>query len=199
MPSRMTKNWRSGAPNMPESLYKPSSKRFRPKVPLDRRKRTARACTSCRLRKRRCNPGPSDKCQICTRNNLSCVFESVHDDSGESEYRYVQLGVASPAAIHSDAPTFSVNHDDVVKQFNKAFPAVGFQAHHSALLFEIFTELGQGSTEWPPKKGCGCARHAESPGRNEAVPSPSSALVSSKADKQTAGMTSRDQIRDYFG
>lgn len=69
----------SGTLAMPDSPEKNISKRLRPKVPLDQRKRISKACTSCRLRKRRCVLASLDRCQNCKKIGSSCIFAAGDD------------------------------------------------------------------------------------------------------------------------
>lgn len=52
-----------------------SARRFRAKVPTSQRKRIERACTRCRMRKRKCRFAQSDVCLNCRRDGHSCVLE----------------------------------------------------------------------------------------------------------------------------
>ncbi|CAG9948811.1 unnamed protein product [Clonostachys rosea f. rosea IK726] len=51
--------------------------RFRPKVAAERRKRVAKACTTCRRLKRKCIPGPDQSCRKCHDHGLACQFEEI--------------------------------------------------------------------------------------------------------------------------
>lgn len=73
---------------MPDQLKKSSSKRHRPKVPLEQRKRTVKAYTTCRLRKRRCVLVTPDRCQNCNKTNSSCVFEAENATPASAPLRY---------------------------------------------------------------------------------------------------------------
>ncbi|KAL1845315.1 hypothetical protein VTK73DRAFT_694 [Phialemonium thermophilum] len=46
----------------------------RPKVPDDKRQRTARACNSCKRRKQKCNG--LKPCNTCTKRDLACIYTS---------------------------------------------------------------------------------------------------------------------------
>ncbi|CEJ59832.1 hypothetical protein PMG11_08435 [Penicillium brasilianum] len=123
---------------MSESAQQRSFKRHRPKVPLDQRKRTVKACTSCRLRKRRCILGSSDRCRNCRNRNLTCIFEEDRDSP-------------SPPTSHHT----SIDHEDVVARFNMSYPEIGLKAHHSSFLLEIIMDSSRTfGEEGTSKKGC---------------------------------------------
>ncbi|GIJ81661.1 hypothetical protein Asppvi_000160 [Aspergillus pseudoviridinutans] len=111
---------------------KATSKRFRPRVPLDQRKRTVKACTSCRLRKRRCVLVSPDRCQNCNKINSSCTFEEEKED-------------APVASTTSHSSRDGVNHEDAVAKFKRLHPEIDLKPNHSVVLMEIFKDSNQGS------------------------------------------------------
>ncbi|KAI1835735.1 transcriptional regulator family: Fungal Specific TF [Penicillium roqueforti] len=119
---------------MSESPRKISSKRDRPKVPLDQRKRIVKACTQCRLRKRRCTLQSPEGCWNCRKSSVTCIFETREDSPAESP----------SSQTHID--------DDVVARFNKSYPGVGLKSHHISFLFEIFKDLNQDSRDRSSKR-----------------------------------------------
>ncbi|KAE8332759.1 fungal-specific transcription factor domain-containing protein [Aspergillus sergii] len=123
---------------MPDQLKKCSSKRYRPKVPLEERKRTVKACTTCRLRKRRCVLVTPDRCQNCSKTNSSCVFEA--EDATP----------ASAPLSHPDADR--IDHEDVAAKFNRLYPEIGLTAEHSAHLMEILMDSSRLSDAKQPSK-----------------------------------------------
>ncbi|KAE8360466.1 fungal-specific transcription factor domain-containing protein [Aspergillus caelatus] len=108
---------------MSDQLKRSSSKRFRPKVPLEQRKRIIKACTNCRLRKRRCVLVSPDRCQNCDKTNSSCVFESEE----------VELNDLPASHLNEDG----IDHEDVAAEFNKLYPEIGLTADQSAHLMKI--------------------------------------------------------------
>lgn len=143
---------------MPGSLQQASSKRNRPKVPLDQRKRIVQACTQCRQRKRRCILGSPSRCWNCTKHRLNCTFETKEDCATESNSRS-QTGV-------------DLDHDDVVSQFNKSYPEVDLKAHHSARLLEIFADSIKKTGGGNSKKGCAFCHTSRHTSQHETTPIP---------------------------
>ncbi|KAJ5261607.1 C6 transcription factor [Penicillium chrysogenum] len=68
---------------MPSPPTRPS-KRYRPHVPLDKRKRAVRACIACRVVKKKCILTAANQCQSCTRAGQVCVFEMKPNDRGDT-------------------------------------------------------------------------------------------------------------------
>ncbi|KAF9888054.1 hypothetical protein FE257_009319 [Aspergillus nanangensis] len=110
---------------MPENLKKASSKRFRPKVPLEHRKRIVKACTSCRLHKRRCVFVSPDRCRNCAKTNSNCVFESEQN---------------TPSTGASHRAGRRIDHEDVSARFNHLYPEIDLQPHHTAQLMDLLME-----------------------------------------------------------
>ncbi|KAK4243766.1 fungal-specific transcription factor domain-containing protein [Corynascus novoguineensis] len=72
----------------------------RPKVPDDKRQRTAQACDSCKRRKQKCNG--SKPCQTCLRRKLTCCYtpNNASDhvaDSAASPTKRRHLGTSPPS------------------------------------------------------------------------------------------------------
>lgn len=144
---------------MPDQSKNSSSKRFRPKVPLDQRKRIDKACTSCRSRKRRCVLITPDNCQNCDKIGSSCVFEAGEDIPASSGTKSVSLMVSALAWNNNltpsspSSPEDSIDHEDVATQFNKSYPEIGLEAHHAACLAQIMMDsLRRAGVELSPSK-----------------------------------------------
>ncbi|KAH6957750.1 fungal-specific transcription factor domain-containing protein [Ilyonectria sp. MPI-CAGE-AT-0026] len=108
------------------------SKRYRPKVPLAERKRVVQACTTCRIRKRKCRPVPNDVCQQCKRNGSQCVFEPMQVDGLED----------NNIARMSESKTSSFNN--VIERFKEVYPDVELKLHHIEFLSELLEHSHNG-------------------------------------------------------
>ncbi|KAL4888016.1 fungal-specific transcription factor domain-containing protein [Aspergillus ambiguus] len=121
---------------MSSQYRKPSSKRFRPRVPLDQRKRIVKACTSCRTRKRRCVLVSPGRCQNCSKTNSSCIFETEEN---------------APATSTTSRPFGErIVHEDVVAKFNRLYPEINLKPDHSIVLMEILMSSIRGSDAGQP-------------------------------------------------
>lgn len=109
------------------------TKRYRPHVPLDQRKRTVQACLTCRNTKRKCVPGTGNKCACCARSGQNCVFQRVSKDeiNPKSPGPWMSKS-ANGDSCHSSV--WSGITEDVFGKFRAAYPDNGLTSDQFSLL-----------------------------------------------------------------
>lgn len=119
-----------------------SSKRNRPHVPLENRKRTVQACIQCRTSKKKCQPGPRNQCASCARSRQACVFESIPPRQHETQRE-------SPKVTNSpqdDLFRWANMANDISARFNEICPGNALDPNHFSIISGLFREAvaGQG-------------------------------------------------------
>lgn len=80
-----------------------------------------------------------------------------------------------------------IDHEDVVARFDKVYPELGLESHHSSLLLKIFMELGQSSGVNSYKTACAFCNTTSHPQHQE---TPTVSTDSRPiAERQPPGMT----------
>ena len=116
-----------------------SSKRHRPHVPLEQRKRTVQACVQCRMSKKKCRPGSRNQCASCVRSRQACLFESIPTSHHETRPQETLREETRPGSISSPIP-WAVMAKDITVQFDKICPENTLEPDHFSTLFGLFRE-----------------------------------------------------------
>ena len=117
-----------------------SSKRHRPHVPLDQRKRAVQACVQCRISKKKCRPGLRDQCASCARSRQACIFDN-NLPSREREARSYELPEGKdPSISQSSSMPWAIITRDVLTRFNDTCPENSLEPDHFSTLSGLFRE-----------------------------------------------------------
>ncbi|EWG53343.1 hypothetical protein FVEG_17094 [Fusarium verticillioides 7600] len=117
---------------MPPPLQPGPSKRYRPRVPLEKRKRAVRACLSCRGSKKKCVLTSVDQCEECTRYGLACTFEPVLKDRGNQP-------CDGPPRRYSWSVWDTVT-TDVSRCLQDRFPDIKLNSEQLSIVSNLFNE-----------------------------------------------------------
>ncbi|KAG5760066.1 hypothetical protein H9Q72_011819 [Fusarium xylarioides] len=117
---------------MPPPPQPGPSKRHRPHVPLEKRKRAVRACLSCRGSKKKCVLTSVDQCEECTRYGLACTFEPVLKDRGNQPCDV-------PSRLYSSSVWDTVA-TDVSRCVQDRFPDIKLNSEQLSIVSNLFNE-----------------------------------------------------------
>ncbi|KAH8689919.1 C6 transcription factor [Talaromyces proteolyticus] len=127
---------------MPFPRTRPS-KRYRPHVPLDKRKRAVRACISCRDGKKKCVLTSENQCRSCTRAGQACIFETKpkhRDDTRSQEPLKWNNAFTNHLARSSVWETVAM---DVSRSFHEGFPGINLDPEQFSMISKLFQEAVQ--------------------------------------------------------
>ncbi|SCV27565.1 uncharacterized protein FFB14_01613 [Fusarium fujikuroi] len=111
------------------------SKRHRPRVPLDKRKRAVRACLSCRESKKKCVMISGYQCQECTRYGLRCTFEPILEDPGN----HLCDVVSEPHG----STVWDKLAIDVSRRLREEHPGIKLNSEQFSIVSNLFSEAVQ--------------------------------------------------------
>ncbi|PQK12967.1 hypothetical protein BB8028_0003g15820 [Beauveria bassiana] len=113
------------------------SKRYRPHVPLDRRKRAAQACISCRDGKKKCVMTAANQCRTCTLAGRTCIFRPISEPQRNTLSRDLPKGniPSSPGSL--DWATIAMN---VSRSFHEKFPRVNLDDEQFQIIAQLSME-----------------------------------------------------------